>query len=183
MRSVKYLTSMGELKRKDNSLVFRTDKGHTYIPIEGIKEIYCLNEISINSKLFQILAKAGIVVHFFDYHRHYTGTFYPKQQLVSGRLIVKQVEAYQSKRLPIAKAIVGGIANHIYQVLLHYYKHGTSDLKPLLDWLRKDVPSLLDKELRIDQGLFGRNFTNPFNCFYQKIFCSTNVSAILLIIQ
>ncbi len=65
MKSVKYLLNMGELKRKDHSLIFRSEKGHVYIPVEGVKEIYCLNEISLNSKLFDFLSKAGIVVHFF----------------------------------------------------------------------------------------------------------------------
>ena len=36
----KYLMSMGELKRKDNSIVFRNENGNNYIPIEGIREIY-----------------------------------------------------------------------------------------------------------------------------------------------
>lgn len=58
MKSVKYLTSQGELKRKDHSLIFRNDRGHVYIPIEGVKEIYCLNEVSLNSKLFDLLSKA-----------------------------------------------------------------------------------------------------------------------------
>lgn len=175
MKSVKYLTSMGELKRKDHSLIFRHDRGHVYIPIEGVKEIYCLNEVSLNSKLFDLLSKAGIVIHFFNYHQQYVGTFYPKEQLISGRLTIRQAEAYHNIRLPIAKAIVKGIANNIYYVLYHYYTHGAKELMPLLHWLRQDVPKLLDKEISIQQvlyieGTIWKRFYDSFQYFLPESF-------------
>lgn len=175
MKSVKYLMSIGELKRKDNSLIFRNEKGHTYIPVEGVKEIYCLNEISLNSKLFDFLAKAGIIVHFFNYYQQYSGTFYPKESLVSGRVTIKQAEAFQNIRLHIAKAIVKGIANNIYHVLYHYYTHGSKELQPFLHWLRKEVPGLLDKEMTIQQilfieGMIWKKFYDSFQWFLPKTF-------------
>ncbi|MCJ7840936.1 type I-B CRISPR-associated endonuclease Cas1b [Lederbergia sp. NSJ-179] len=175
MKAVKYLTSMGELKRKDHSLIFRNERGHTYIPIEGVKEIYCLNEVSINSKLFELLSKAGITVHFFNYYQQYTGTFYPKEGLVSGRLTIKQAEAFHQVRMPIAKAIVGGIANNIYYVLYHYYTHGSKELKPFLNWLRKEVPLLLEKDINIPQILFiegtiWKRFYDSFQYFLPESF-------------
>lgn len=174
-KSVKYLMSIGELRRKDHSLIFRNEKGHTYIPIEGVKEIYCLNEVSLNSKLFDFLSKAGVVVHFFNYHHHYSGTFYPKQGLISGNLTIKQAQAFETKRLPIAKAIVNGIANNMYHVLYHYFNHGTKELQPFLHWLRKDVPFLLDKELNIQQILFvegtiWKRFYDSFKLFLPENF-------------
>lgn len=51
MGSTRYIMSMGELTRKDNSLCFRKDGRNVYIPVENTKEIYCLNEVSINTKL------------------------------------------------------------------------------------------------------------------------------------
>lgn len=47
MGSTRYIMSMGELTRKDNSLCFRKDGRNVYIPIENTREIYCLNEVSI----------------------------------------------------------------------------------------------------------------------------------------
>lgn len=64
MGSTKYITSMGELTRKDNSLCFRKDGKNIYIPIENTKEIYCLNEVSMNSKLLDFLSQNHVVVHF-----------------------------------------------------------------------------------------------------------------------
>lgn len=39
MGSTRYISSMGELTRKDNSLCFRKDGKNIYIPIENTKEI------------------------------------------------------------------------------------------------------------------------------------------------
>lgn len=47
MGSTKYITSMGDLKRKDDSLCFRKGNKNIYLPVENVKEIYCLNEISL----------------------------------------------------------------------------------------------------------------------------------------
>lgn len=49
MGSTRYITSMGELTRKDNSLCFRKDNKNVYIPVENTKEIYCMSEVSINN--------------------------------------------------------------------------------------------------------------------------------------
>ena len=53
----KYITSMGELSRKDNSICFRKNGKNIYIPVENTSEIFCLNEVSLNSKLLDFLSK------------------------------------------------------------------------------------------------------------------------------
>lgn len=94
MGKTKYITSMGELTRKDNSLCFRKCGKNVYIPIENTREIYCLNEVSLNTKLLDFLSRNNVIVHFFNYYEGYSGTFYPKNQYNSGKLIVNQVNAY-----------------------------------------------------------------------------------------
>lgn len=136
---------MGELTRKDNSLCFRKNGKNIYIPIENTKEIYCLNEISINTKLLDFLGQNHIIVHFFNYYGGYSGTFYPKDQYMSGKLLVKQVEKYQTGRMDIAKAIVRGIGINIYEVLYHYYKHEKKEVKETTDWIRKEFYSSVEK--------------------------------------
>lgn len=139
MGSTKYITSMGELSRKDNSLCFQKNQKNVYLPIENIKEIYCMNEISINTKLLDYISSKNIVIHFFNYYGFYSGTFYPREQYNSGRLLVKEVEAYSSeKRIIIAKKIVSAIAVNIDEVLYHYYKHKNKEVKRTIDWIRND---------------------------------------------
>ena len=117
----RYIFSNGELFQKDFSIVFRKQDANIYLPIKDTRELYCFNEVTLSTKLLQILAKAGIVVHFFGYYENYIGTFYPKEYLLSGRLTVAQALVYKENRLGIAKPIVEGIAKNIHFVLYHYY--------------------------------------------------------------
>ena len=118
----RYIFSTGDLFQKDLSICFKNEKGNFYIPIKNTKEIYCFNEISLTTKLLALFSKTGIVVHFFGYYENYIGTFYPKDYLLSGRLVVNQALAYKNNRLPVAKAIVKGIGTNIRTILYHYYR-------------------------------------------------------------
>lgn len=141
----RYIFSKGDLTRKDFSIRFKNKNGNVYLPIKDTKELYCFNEVTLSTKFLEMLSKSGVTVHFFGYYENYIGTFYPKNYLLSGRLTVSQAIAYNEKRMEIAKAIVSGIADNIYFILYHYYRHGKTELKPFIDWLGKDVHILIDK--------------------------------------
>ena len=149
----KYIFSTGEIKRKDNSIAFKNHKGWNYIPIENVREIYFLNEVSFNSKFLDFIGKAGVVLHFFNYYGYYSGSFYPKESLVSGNLTIKQALAFEKKRVEFARNIVKAIAFNIYEVLYHYYRHGKTELKSYLDYLKK-VPDFLNKADKIEKIYF-----------------------------
>ena len=175
MGTTKYLTSMGELSRKDNSLCFRVGSRNKYLPVEQVSEIYCMSEISLNTKLLYFLAKNEIIVHFFNYYGGYSGTFYPKEHLVSGRLLIAQVKAFENRRLGIAKAIVGGIGKNIDELLYHYYKHDKKDVKPTIDWIRHDLPDRLGKAEDVKQvlqaeGEIWQRFYSSFQYFLPEDF-------------
>ena len=175
MGSTRYITSMGELTRKDNSLCFRKEGKNVYIPVENTKEIYCLNEISINTKLLDFLSRNNIVVHFFNYYEGYNGTFYPKNQYNSGRLLIKQIEKYNSSRLVVAKAIVKAIGENIEEVLYHYYKHNKKDVKGTIDWIRKEFILKIDnanniKEVMVIEGEVWQKFYSNFKYFLPEDF-------------
>jgi len=171
----RYIFSMGELKRKDNSIAFSNKKGNFYIPIEDTRELYCLNEVSFNTKFLDFISHAGITMHLFNYHGNYSGTFYPKDSLISGDLTIKQSYMYIENRMLIAKSIVLAISKNIHEVLYHYYRHGIKEIKPYLDWLKNEVPKFLDKELTIEQTMFiegqiWHRFYNSFQYFLPKDF-------------
>ncbi len=148
----KYIFSMGEIKRKDNSIAFKNEKGWVYIPVEQIREIYFLNEVSLNSKFLDFCSKAGIVLHFFNYYGNYSGTFFPRRKYISGNLTIKQALAFQNREV-IAKSIVLAISKNIYEVLYHYYRHGKKELKDYFEYLKK-VENYLQKAKNIEQILF-----------------------------
>lgn len=175
MGSTKYITSIGELKRKENSLCFRKNKKNIYLPVENIKEIYCLNEISLNTKLLDFLSSKNIIVHFFNYYQGYSGTFYPKEKYISGKLLIKQVNTFENNREVIAKAIVNGIGKNIYEVLYHYYKHDKKEVKNTLDWIRKEFPCRLDsnddiKAILAIEGELWQRFYSAFKFFLPEDF-------------
>jgi len=89
-----------------------------------------LGEISINSKLLTYLSRKNIILHFFNYYGYYTGSFYPRDYLVSGDIIVKQVKHYldPEERIFIAKEIVSSTIYNILRILEHYRKHN-KDIK------------------------------------------------------
>lgn len=166
---------MGELSRKDNSLCFRKDGKNVHIPVENTKEIYCFNEVSINSKLLDFLAQNNIIVHFFNYYGGYSGTYYPRDHYLSGKLIVKQALKYQNDRLDIARAIVKGIGLNIYEVLYHYYKHDKKEVKETTDWIKKiflpQVEQAGDvKELMAYEGEVWLRFYQDFQYFLSEDF-------------
>lgn len=175
MGSTRYISSMGELSRKDNSLCFRKDGKNVYIPVENTKEIYCLNEVSINTKLLEFISQNNILVHFFNYYEGYSGTFYPRNQYNSGRLLVKQVEKFKDKRLEIAKSIVSGIGINIREVLYHYYKHNKKEVKETIDWIKNEFFIRVEnseniKVLMAVEGEVWQKFYSNFKYFLPEDF-------------
>lgn len=166
---------MGELSRKDNSLCFRKDGKNIYIPVENTKEIYCLNEVSINTKLLDFLSSNNIIVHFFNYYEGYSGSYYPKNHYNSGKLLIKQVEKFNNDRLVIAKSIVGGIGVNIKEVLYHYYKHNKKEVKVTIDWIREELFRRVEdsnniKELMASEGELWQRFYSEFKNFLPEDF-------------
>ncbi len=175
MGSTRYIMSMGELSRKDNSLCFRKNGKNVYIPIENTNEIYCMNEVSINTKLLDFLSQNHVVVHFFNYYEGYSGTFYPRNQYNSGKLLVKQVNAFQDSRMVVAKAIVRGIGINIYEVLYHYYKHDKKEVKEVIDWIHDEFFERVNiacnvKELMAVEGEVWMRFYATFAYFLPEEF-------------
>ena len=180
MGSTRYIMSMGELTRKDTSLCFRKNGRNVYLPVENTKEIYCLNEVSINTKLLDFLAQNHIIVHFFNYYGGYSGSYYPRNHYLSGKLVVKQAEKYQNERMEIAKAIVKGIGLNIYEVLYHYYKHDKKEVKKTIDWIKQQfLPQVENakeiKELMAYEGEVWMRFYGDFKYFLPDDFIMNKI--------
>ena len=144
MKQSYYLYTSGRIQRKDNTLeIVYKDNTKKSIPIERVDDIYVMTEFDFNTSLLNFLGKYGISVHFFNYYGFYTGTYYPKEQLVSGKLLVKQVESYKNKkkRLELAKAFIEAAAYNIYRNLVYYNNRG-KDLSVYMqeiEYLRKQI--------------------------------------------
>jgi CRISPR-associated protein Cas1 len=122
MKKNYYLLSDGILKRRENTVYFINKDGKKPIPINKIYSIYAYGSLTFSSQAIHLLAKEGIPVHFFNYYGYYDGSFYPREQLLSGDLIIKQAQHYldHKKRIIIAKKFVEGAAKNMEKVLKYY---------------------------------------------------------------
>lgn len=122
-----YIFKSGELHRKDNTIQIIFDGNEKKsIPIEDVDSLYIMGEDTLNTKFINFVASKGVVLHFFNYYGFYTGSFYPKEQLNSGMLLVKQVEYYSNKqqRIYLAKEILKAGSYGIYRNLRYYNERG-----------------------------------------------------------
>lgn len=129
MKQSYYLFKSGRLQRKDNTLeIVYKDNSKRSIPIERVRDIYIMSEFDFNTSLLNFISTSGINLHFFNYYGFYTGTYYSKDSLVSGKLLVKQVESYlnNNKRVKIARAIIDAASYNIYRNLTYYNNRGRS---------------------------------------------------------
>nr|WP_317283797.1 type I-B CRISPR-associated endonuclease Cas1b [uncultured Sellimonas sp.] len=144
MKQSFYVYNNGDLKRKDNTLQFTTYEGEKRdIPIERISDIYVMSEMSFNTAFINYISQYGIPLHFFNYYNFYTGSFYPKEHLLAGQLLIKQVEHYLNfdERLMIAKKFIETAADNIYRNLRYYNSRGKElgDYMMQIDSYRKNI--------------------------------------------
>lgn len=123
MKKTLYITKSGEFKRKENTLFFVDEEGkRKFIPVEDTNDIFIFSEVDLNTRLLDFLSQKHISVHFFNHYGYYSGTYYPREHLNAGHVILKQSEVYMDieQRLDLAKRFVGGSINQMKQVLKYY---------------------------------------------------------------
>lgn len=164
-----YVYNNGDLRRKDNTLQFTSSEGYKRdIPIERIDDIYVMSEMTFNTAFISYISQYGIPVHFFNYYNFYTGSFYPKENLLAGQLLVKQVEHYSDyeKRIVIARKFIEAAADNIYRNLRYYNGRGkdTSNYMSEVDELRKKIPhAKFIEELMGIEGNIRKNYYAAWN--------------------
>ena len=164
-----YVYHNGDLRRKDNTLQFVSSEGEKRdIPIERIDDIYVMSEMTFNTAFINYISQYGIPVHFFNYYHFYTGSFYPKEKLLAGQLLVKQAEHYidYEKRMKIARKFIEAAADNIYRNLRYYNGRGkdVSGYMAEMDDLRKKLPyTRTVEELMGIEGNIRKNYYAAWN--------------------
>lgn len=162
MKRTYYLFNPGILERKDNTLKFTPIKEDDsfdqprFLPVEDIDEFYVFGSLKASSSLFNFLGQNDISIHFFDYYENYTGSFMPKDSLLSGKMLLAQTDAYRSKkvRLEIAQKFIDGAQYNMVKNLQYYNRRG-KDIIPLIELINhystaiyesKDIEELMGIE-------------------------------------
>ena len=169
MKQSYYLYKSGRLQRKDNTLeIIYKDNSKKVIPIERVEDIYIMTEFDFNTALLNFLAQYGVKIHFFNYYGFYTGTYYPKESLVSGKLLIKQVENYTdiNKRIKIAKAFIESASYNIHRNLIYYKNRGKNLEKYIkeIEFFRKQINKCKDvQELMGIEGNIRKVYYSSWN--------------------
>lgn len=178
MKKTYYLFNPGQLERKDNTLKFtpvaEDGNGETctgqprYLPVEDINEFYVFGSLRANSSLFNFLGQKDIAVHFFDYYENYTGSFMPKDSLLSGRMLLAQAAAYQNKkkRLLIAQKFIEAAAYNMVKNLQYYNRRG-KDMEEIIGVIKGYASKLSEtdsiQELMGMEGMIRQTYYDAFN--------------------
>ena len=162
-----YIFSDGELKREQNTLVFYSQEGKKFLPVEQVEHIWIFGEVDINKRLLEFMTQKEITLHFFNYHDYYIGSFYPREHLNSGYVILKQAEHYldYSQRLYLAIKIVQAAEANIL-VVLKYYNSRDVDLREGIFRI-EGLYEQLSKSTSIEQlmALEGNVRESYYHCF------------------
>ncbi len=139
MKKSYYIFNPGRLSRKDNTLKFTpvdndgNESKPKYLPIEGIEDIYLMGSLDANTALYNFLGRNQVALHFFDYYENYTGSFMPRDYLLSGKMQIAQTSLYlnKNKRLGLAISILDGASFNMLKNLRYYNTRGR-DLEPII---------------------------------------------------
>ena len=178
MKKTYYLFNPGQLERRDNTLKFTpvAEDGSgeecagqsRYLPVEDVNEFYVFGSLRANSSLFNFLGQKDIAVHFFDYYENYTGSFMPKDSLLSGRMLLAQTSAYQNKkkRLFIAQKFIEAAAYNMLKNLQYYNRRG-KDMEDMMELIKNYASKLSEttsvQELMGREGMIRQTYYDAFN--------------------
>lgn len=164
MKRSYYIMKSGRIRRKDNTIFFESDDNKKVLPINDIDDIYIMGEVDFNSNALNFLGKNKVMVHIFDYYGNYSGSFYPKEYLLSGFTIVKQAEKYldPGQRLLIAREFIRGASYNILKNL-KYYQNRKGNLDQIIEAIEtererigqvQDIQHLMSVEGRIRETYY-----------------------------
>jgi CRISP-associated protein Cas1 len=114
------------------------------IPVEDVDALWIFSEMDLNSRALNFLAQHRVPVHLFNYYGFYSGSFYPREYLNAGYVLVKQVRHYTNRRLrlQIARELIHSALHNILRNLRYYGARG-------LD-LQTETEGVQEEVLRID---------------------------------
>jgi CRISPR-associated protein Cas1 len=173
MKKTYNLFNPGHLQRKDNTLKFTPydeegkEEKPRYLPVENVGELYCFGNLDANSALYNFLGQEQIPIHFFDFYENYTGSFMPREALISGKMLIAQVKLQQNKkkRIDLAQRILDGASFNMVKNLKYYNSRG-KDLEPIIS-IMEDLMNKISETTAIDElmGIEGNIRKNYYEAF------------------
>lgn len=106
--------------------MFEIDGKKVFRPVESVSDIFLFSEHTLNTKLLNFLGREKIPLHVFNYYGFYSGSFFPREQYLSGHVTIRQAAHYLDgqKRRAIAFEILNAAASNILTNLTYYKNRG-----------------------------------------------------------
>ena len=146
-----YVFNNGTLVRKDNTLLLTIDEKKHYIPVETVESIHFFGEVDVNKSLLEFATQHEILLHYYNYYDYYIGTYYPREHLNSGYVLLQQCEAYldYDRRRYLARMFVAGATQNMLQIL-KYYQRRKGNLETTIEEIQK-LSEQIDEQETIEQ--------------------------------
>jgi len=114
------------------------------IPVEDVDALWVFGELELNARVLVFLAQHHVPVHFFNYYGFYAGSYYPREYLQAGYLVVRQVRHYSNRRLrlQIAREFIRSALHNILRNLRYYGTRGVE--------LQRETEHVQDEVLRLE---------------------------------
>jgi CRISPR-associated protein Cas1 len=137
------------------------------IPVEDVDALWIFSEMDLNSRVLNFLARHRVPVHLFNYYGFYSGSFYPREYLNAGYVMVRQVRHYTNRRLrlAIARELIHSSLHNILRNLRYYGARGV-DLQAETEGVQEEVLRL-DAVKNVDElmGCEGRARSSYYKGF------------------
>jgi CRISPR-associated protein Cas1 len=134
-----FISKDARLARRENTLIISINGNRRFFPIEKVRHIILLGETKLNSKLLCLCGSNAVRLSIFDYYGYFKGSFEPKPQNPSGRVIGEQARSVldDDLRMSIAKEFVIGAWHNMKANLAYYQYRGYSNITPLIVEMNK----------------------------------------------
>ncbi len=164
-----YITQPGRLRRKDNTLYLEPENAPRIpIPAEDIDSLYLYGELDLNTRLLNFLTQKHIPFHVFNYYGYYAGSYYPREYLNSGSLLVKQVQHYENytKRMTLAQEFVASAVFNMLRILRYHTNRGkdcSAQIELIKTILAESRAAKNTNELMGYEGIIRDTYYTAFN--------------------
>jgi|SRR5699024_8675010 len=170
-----FVFSPGRMKRQHNTFYFIDEEGKKKsLPINQIDNFYLFGTLDMNTDFLHLLNQHQVAMHIFNYYGFYSGSFYPRQQKVSGFTTVNQSDHYlnKDKRLFLAKQFVKSASFHMIRNLRHYKeKEGILALISSMKGYQEQIDEMKTvSEVMGLEGIIRQNYYLAFNLFLASDF-------------
>lgn len=124
-----HLVNDGILSKRDFTVLFESEKGKRFIPVETTDALNVYSEVIFTSNFFDFISKHRLRVTIFDKYGNGLGTYTGCRYGSLGKTMLKQAAIYldANRRLILAKRLMMAAMHNIRANIRYYYKQKKTD--------------------------------------------------------